>query len=180
MPEPRAWFFVPLLLLTLGLSAAMLAVDQPLRAAGLANGIVSLELAGTVPAMQAMLAGFDAYTRFFAGVSLGLDFLYLLAYSTTMALACAWAGAIFRARGLALAAFGVPLAYGQWVAGLCDGIENVALIVALGRGVRAPWPAIASWFAVVKFALLAAGLAYVLAGALARLRGGGRRELAAR
>jgi len=166
----RADVFLSLLLLTFGLTVALGVIDQPLRAAALENGIVSLELAGSLERVQAAINGWDARVRFFAGLSLGLDYLYLVVYSTTIALACLWAAGIFRARGWALAAAGVPLAWGQWFAALCDAVENFALIVLLAGYVREPWPLVAFWAAVPKFALTVAGILYAITAAIVRLR----------
>ena len=102
----------------------------------------------------------------FAGFSLGLDYLFMVAYSTTIALGCLWAADAFRARLPGLAAAGPWLAWGQWVAGLCDAVENVALTVMLLGGVADPWPGLAWWCATPKFVLIVAGLLYSL-GAVA-------------
>lgn len=166
----RADVFVPLLLLTLLLTMALGAIDQPLRAAALANGIVSLELAGSLDRVRAAINGWDAHVRFFAGLSLGLDYLYLVVYSTTIAFACIWAAGVFRVRGWVMAAVGVPLAWAQWLAGLCDAVENFALIMLLAGHVTEPWPAVAWWAAMPKFVIIMAGIVYALAGAVARIR----------
>jgi len=149
---------------------AMGLVDQPLRTAVAPYGIVSFELAGDVPSAQAMLASWDVRARAAAGVSLGLDYLYLALYSTTLALACRRIAARFAARGSPLAGIGRGLAWGQWGAAACDGVENAALIRMLLDGAHAPWPAVAWWFAAIKFGLLGLGLAYLLNGLVATRR----------
>jgi hypothetical protein len=63
--------------------------------------------------------------------------------------------------GLALAAWQVPAA-------LLDATENLALMKMVFANVAfAPWPAVAAVCATIKFALIIAGLAFSLAGALA-------------
>jgi hypothetical protein len=59
---------------------------------------------------------------------------------------------------------GMALAWGQAVAVLCDAIENIVLLKMLLSAAAEPWPAVARWCAVVKFALVLAGLVYALAG----------------
>lgn len=142
---------------------AMGLIDRPLRSAATPYGIVSFELAGDVPTAQAMLDAWSPRARIAAGFSLGLDYLFLALYSTMLALACRRVAARARHAGAAaLAGFGGVVAWGQWVAGAADGVENVALIRMLLDGVADPWPAVAWWFAALKFGLLGVGLAYLL------------------
>lgn len=165
----RAKVFLPLLGLTLALTAALGWVDIPLRTASSPNGIVSFEVAGDVATAGRMLAAWDERARIHAGFSLGLDFLYLVVYSTTLAFACVWAGTVFRGRGSRLAELAAPLAWAQWLAALSDASENTALLLILRGAVVEPWPAIARWCATTKFAFIIAGLFYALAGAAVRL-----------
>ena len=73
-------------------------------------------------------------------------------------------------RGGALIAVALPLAWAQWLAALCDAIENATLLLILERGAAEPWPLVAAGFAWVKFLLIALGLLYALAGLVARFR----------
>ncbi len=144
---------------------AMGLVDRPLRTGTTPHGIVSLELAGDVQTARSMVDAWSPRARIAAGVSLGLDYLFLALYSTTLALACRRVAARAASAGAAaLAALGDTLAWGQWAAGGADGVENIALIRMLLDGVADPWPAIAWWFAALKFGLLGLGIAYILGG----------------
>jgi hypothetical protein len=58
----------------------------------------------------------------------------------------------------------MALGYTQGAAGLLDAIENVALLRMLHGGVAQPWPRIARLCAIPKFAIVALGMLYVLAG----------------
>lgn len=149
---------------TVVVMVAMWLFDQPLRTAAAPYGIVSFELAGAVPTAQAILDSWDVRARSAAGVGLGLDYLFLALYSTTLTLACLRIADRFAARGSALAAVGHAAAWGQWAAGACDGVENFALIRMLLDGAHSPWPSIAWWFASIKFGLLGLGVAYLLNG----------------
>lgn len=164
-PGRAARVLWPLALATLVVMVAMALLDQPIKNARARLGIVSFELAGDVPTAQAIVDSWDARARSVAGVGLGLDYLFMLAYSTTLALACLWATARFGRRGSALAAIGVPLAVGQWLAALCDAVENFALIRILVDGARDPWPGVAWWAAIPKFVLVALGITYVATAA---------------
>ena len=161
--------FLPLLALTLVLMAALGAVDGPLRTAAVPHGIVSFEVAGDTATAGRMIDSWDARARQFAAFSLGLDYLFMVAYSTTNALGCLWAAGVFRRRAPGLAAAGPWLAWGQWLAAGLDAGENAALTVLLLGRVADPWPAVAWWCAVPKFVLITAGLLYALAAAVVRL-----------
>jgi len=166
-PAKRLWVFLPLLVLTLLLMIVLNVVGAPLSTDAATNGIVSFELAGSVSQAHRIIDSWDNATRIRAAFSLGLDFLFLVAYSTTIALACAWAAGVIRARGWPLASAGILLAWGQWLAALLDAVENTALVIILFGSVTEPWPQIARWCAVFKFVLVLSGLVYAAFGAVA-------------
>jgi len=58
------------------------------------------------------------------------------------------------------------LGWAQFLAALLDAGENFALINLAFGSQRESWPIIARWCALVKFSIVGAGLAYILAGAL--------------
>jgi hypothetical protein len=184
-PQPFGWLtpaaqrraMAVLFVLTLLVAAALQAIGGPLANQSAPLGIVDFEFAGELAAAERMLESWGETGRARAGLSLGLDYLFLLLYASVLALACAG-----MARGLsphwrAAAAAGVVLAWGQLAAGLLDGVENFALIQLLLDSDGAAWAPLAWWCAAAKFSLLAAGLAYLLAGlalvAAARGRGSG-------
>lgn len=162
--SPRA--FGPVLLLTLALMVVLGRADEALRTPEAPFGILSFELAGDAASAGRMVASWDAGARAWAAFSLGIDFLFPLAYSTAIAFACLWAGRVLGMTGLA-----AGLAWGQWLAAALDYGENVGLVRILLLGAGDPWPAIARACAIPKFALVAAGLVFVLIGAVARLAG---------
>lgn len=158
----RLLVFLPMLALTLTLIVLM---RVPLQTSAAPAGIVSFELAGSEAQARAILDSWDAQTRGLADYSLRLDFLFLVAYSTTIGLACLWAGSVLRGRNIPLT-IGAPLAWGMWLAALFDIMENIALLIELHGSPQSPWPQIARWCAIPKFALVLVGLVYVLLGAL--------------
>jgi hypothetical protein len=161
----QRWLGGLVLLATGVMTAALGMFDVQLRNRDAPSGIVSFELAGSLPAAQRILASWDARARIYAGLSLGLDYAYLLAYSTLLALVCAWAS---RRGPNAWRALGRWLCWGLWLAALCDACENVGLI-ALLLGMQSPaWPVVATRFAFAKFTLLAAGALYIIAGTAVR------------
>ncbi len=171
MPHPLSWLapthrraaFGVLLIATLVVFAAISALDVPLHTAAAPNGIVSFEFAGGPEQAQAILASWDATARIAAGLSLGVDYLFMVLYALTIGLGCVLVG---EKLGGAAAQLAVGLAWGQVLAAVLDAVENWALIRWL-LGSRAEfWPSLAAGCATVKFALVGLGLAFVLVGAV--------------
>jgi len=152
--------------LALAALAALQGIDGPLKTAAAPLGIVSFELARDWPAAQSILASWDEQAQLFAALSLGLDYLFMLAYSTALALGCVWAGERLRPRAGWLAAAGVWLAWGMSLAALLDATENLALIRILFGAAVGPWPGLAWGCASIKFLLVGGGLVFVAAGAV--------------
>jgi hypothetical protein len=165
-PEKRWLIFVPLLVMTLAVMGILQATSAPLTTDAAPQGIISFEFAGDVPAAQQIVDSWDAQARGHAGFNLGFDFLFLVLYSTTIAFACAWIAGSFQGGLKSLAAAGLLLAWGQWLAALLDAVENTGLLIILLDAPAAPWPQIARWCALVKFALVILGLVYALLGAI--------------
>jgi hypothetical protein len=154
----RRVVFGALVATTLALMAVLLSVDREFP-----PGIVAFELVRDGDRAAAMVAGWDATARTWVGFSLGLDYVYLCAYSTTIGLACIMLGSSLRDRGaLGIAALAAPVAWMQWLAAGFDAFENATLLHTLTSGEQ-PRFATASWaLASAKFALVALGLAYVV------------------
>jgi len=153
-----------LLALTIVLTVALQAVNAPLKTPAAPQGIVSYEFAGTTAAAQSILDSWDDGAKVYAGFSLGLDYLYMPAYALTIGLACAWAARVLGGRRRRLGSLGRVLAFGLGLAALLDAVENYALTTMLFSAAADPWPAVARWCATSKFALIIAGLVYVLIG----------------
>lgn len=158
----RNSFFLLLFSLTVVVMLVMNNVGSKLNTETAPYGIISFELAGTTQRAQAILDSWDAEAKVQAAFVQGLDFLYLVVYSTAIALACLWAGETLKKAGWPPDSLGIPLAWGLWIAAICDAIENIALVVMLFGSIINPWPAIAIVCAVIKFALIFLGLVYVL------------------
>jgi hypothetical protein len=153
--------------LTMAVMVTLNVTGMPLQTAAAPVGIVSFELAGNVSTAQTILASWDEAARIYAGFNLGLDYLFLVLYSTTIALAILWLADSLKLQGWSLA-LATWLAWGQWLAAALDAVENGALLVMLVGEAATPWPQVAFWTAVVKFALIALGLLYVVAALTAR------------
>ena len=156
----RVWF-LPLLGLTVVVGAALLLLDPG------GDGIVGLEVAGSVEAAREVMAPWDDRDVIHAAFGTGLDYLFLVAYSSTIALACIWGRRVFRHSWLVT--LGGALAWAAWVGGGLDAIENVALLDMIRGPVESPAPQVAAACAYVKFVLVYAGVIYALAASLTRL-----------
>jgi hypothetical protein len=153
------------LVATFAIWGVSLLVNAPLTTRTAPSGIVSFEVAGTLDRASAILQSWGERQRLLAAFGLGLDYLFLCTYSTFFALACYSAGEAARAVGSRMASLSTPLAWGQWVAALFDAVENAALLLLLlGEAARPYLAEIASFCASVKFALIGAGLIFIIWG----------------
>jgi hypothetical protein len=153
----RLWFGT--LILTFVLTVVLSGLDGPLRERG--YGIVAFELAGTAREAQAIVAAWAGEPRVYAGLVLGLDYLYMPAYSTTIACFCSWAS---RQRRETWRTAGVWLVWAQWAAAAFDALENVGCIEVLFGSTSRLWPPLTAICATMKFSLVALGLLYSIVG----------------
>ncbi|HJW91216.1 MAG TPA: hypothetical protein VJ436_11305 [Anaerolineales bacterium] len=156
-------------ILTLTLLAVFNLTGQPLLTPAAPAGILSFEFAGSLARAQEILQSWNEQARLLAAFSLGLDYLFMFAYASTIAAGCLWAGATLLRRGWPLSVAGRPLAWAQWAAALFDAVENLGLTLLLLGQPAATWPALAAWAAGLKFTLIGLGLVYSAYGALAWL-----------
>jgi hypothetical protein len=141
-------------------------LGRPLITEAAPAGIVSFELAGNILAAERMLESWGDAGRVYAGLSLGLDYLFLVAYPVAIGLGCVLVAHSLSQRSRLLSMMGIILAWGQFGAALLDGLENYALIRVLLGSQHKLWPLLAQWWALLKFFIVALGLAYVLFGAV--------------
>ena len=140
-------------------------IDLQLRNAVSLQGVVSFELCAYSGSCRAIVEAWGPMGQIWAGLSLGLDYLFMPAY----------AAAIFFA--LRLAAERVPerfrratrvVAWTAWGAAVMDAFENLALVrmlVSADADAQA-WPA--AICATVKFGLLAVALGWLVVARFAR------------
>lgn len=158
--------FVVLLLLTLVVMGALRFFDDYLKTEAAPVGIVSFEFAGSLTSARHIIASWGPKGSVYAGLSLGLDFLFLFSYAGAIGLGC-----VLAARGLSqhmqtFSALGTPLAWGQLCAALLDVFENVGLVHVLLGAESEFWPSLAFWCAIPKFLIVAGGLLYLVVSAV--------------
>ena len=156
--------------------AVLYFLGKPLESTSARYGIVSFQIAGNLEQSQKILAAWDGLDqqeqnahptrRIYAAFNLGLDFLFLVLYSNTIALACIAAANVTEKRHYppVCVSIGLILAWGQWLAALLDATENTALFVQLLGSQQNLWPHLALWCAIPKFSLVALGILYVVIG----------------
>jgi len=150
-------------ILTLILLLSLRIFDSPLHTVQAPSGIVSFELAKNIDTTQSILASWDSIAKINAGLSLGLDFLFLFAYSFFFATTCLLIAENFNKNHLKYK-IGILLAYLLLIAGACDAIENIALIKLLLGSNTGIYSSIAYYFASVKFTIIAVGTIYIIVG----------------
>ncbi|WP_448519942.1 hypothetical protein [Rhodoflexus sp.] len=149
--------------IALALTVAFFWINMRLINEAAPAGILSFEFAGTLTGARMMMHSWDYSAKIWAAFGLGLDFIYLIAYSTCLSLIC-----VYIARSWVLfnsfSKAGLLVAWLQWGAALFDGVENVALIALLSDSNREWLVSLAYWMATGKFTLIGIAFLYVLAG----------------
>ncbi|MCS7283424.1 MAG: hypothetical protein NZ769_08815 [Anaerolineae bacterium] len=179
-PHPFLWLTEPgqsrtfavtsiLALLTL---VSLQVLDIPLRTAAAPSGIISFQFARDLDGARRILASWGPQARVYAGLSLGLDYLFMVAYAGALGLGCVLVARRLGRWSGGLAAVGVALSWGQWLAALLDAVENYALIRLLLGSERTLWPALAYGCALPKFLIVGAGILYIGVGGIVSLSRG--------
>jgi hypothetical protein len=143
--------------------------DRPLRTEAAPKGMVSFQFAGSFTKAQIILDSWGGKAGLYAAFSLGFDYLFMLVYSTTLALGCIGSSRVLKEKKWRLQGMGGTLAWGMWGTALVDGIENLALFMLLLEN-RSVFLAPLAWgAALIKFSAIMTGAAYCIYGASAGL-----------
>jgi hypothetical protein len=100
-------------------------------------------------------------------LNLALDFVFIVIYVTSIALACALGADALAVAGWPGGGMGGIFVRAIIIAGLLDAIENVAQLLMLAGHKTQPWPALASLCASIKFFLAGVALLYAFYGGAA-------------
>ena len=169
---PPGWwprFFWALLGLNLLMMIAFGISGAPLTTEAAPYGVVSFEFAGTVEQVEKILESWDKAAQLRAAFGLGLDFLFLVVYASTIAFGCGMAAGVLKRSEWPLSGLGNLLSWAVVLAALLDIVENIALTTVIFGSVVSPWPEIARWCAIPKFALVFIGIVYVIYGGVVAL-----------
>ena len=168
IPEPYRPRCFWVLLVTSGVLVLVFAVTgTSLNTAAAPQGIVSLQIAGSVTKASEMIASWDSKARLLAAFGLGVDYLFMPVYAMLFGLACIGAAQQLRRSKWPLATLGSWLAWGLWLAAIFDALENIAQMVMLLGPVVSPWPEISTVCAYMKFTLIFTGVVYAFYGVVA-------------
>jgi hypothetical protein len=136
----------------------------PLKTSASPAGIVSFELAGSLANVERILTAWDPMTRVFAGLDLGIDYLFIVTYVGAIGLGCVLAGERLARHARPLAAAGPWLAWAMLLAGVLDCVENYSLIRLLVGAQDDALAVLARSCAIAKFAIVVPGLLYMIVG----------------
>ncbi len=171
--DTRRKTFWVLLIATVLWTIVLSFFDQPVQNDVAPIGMVSFELARTPETAAAMLDSWNHKAQLHLALNLGLDFVYMVLYSTTIAIGCLWITDVpaAKARGpmATLIPVGTTMAWLALLAAVADAFENLSLFQVLVAGAVAPWPAVAFTFALIKFCFLAVTLVFLAGVAIYRL-----------
>lgn len=156
--------FAAATVLSLILMVALNASATALRTEEAPLGIVSYEFAFTATKADAILDSWDPSGKIAAAFNLGLDYLFLFAYSASIALGCALVATANGVGGAWFSKVGITLAWLQFLAAGFDAVENYALLRMLFSGGDDRLAAIAAYCAIVKFVLVLCGMLYFFGG----------------
>ena len=150
--ETRLSLYHLFFVFTLALIPVMLFVDEQFKTPLLPFGVVSYEFVWDVETAEAMLGAWTPNAKLWVAFGLGIDYVFMPVYSTAILLGVLTSGSLTWWIWL--------LASAQYVAAMCDAVENAALTyVLINPGVIDPrLPKIATIFASIKFALLIPGV----------------------
>lgn len=150
------------LVFTLLTFAAIYAFDKHLKNDFVPHGIVSFQFAKSLGNSVEMINSWDTNAKVYAAVSLGIDYLYLLAYGSFLVLSVLLLAAKLPLGFLKKLAKIVVLMI--VLAALLDGVENYGSIRLLTGTHTQSMASLVYYCANVKFALIVIGIIYLLIG----------------
>jgi hypothetical protein len=159
----RRWLWL-LGIATVALFVLLAVVDGQIKESG-GPGIVPFELAGSTERATEILGEWGERGRDSARLSLGLDFLFLIAYGAFFWLAVLAIRDAARRRGWnRYARPGATVALLAILAAACDTCENIGLLLVVNGHADSAAPTVATGFALAKFVTLGVAQLYLLAG----------------
>ncbi|HUA59017.1 MAG TPA: hypothetical protein VML19_09710 [Verrucomicrobiae bacterium] len=178
LPGRRAILFVPLLCITSAVWIGKLMVEATLESTVTPGGLLALELApdpqtGHLVVHHWVQAGL-VQNAFFA---VGLQFLWLLMLSSTLAFACVWSSQ--KSPG-DWTNFGNGIAWLQWTGAVCGAIAAAGAAYALGAGSAGSMSALVCLDTEAQIVCFLLGALYAAAGFVAREFPRSRRQAMAR
>jgi hypothetical protein len=143
--------------------------DPKLKDTPFKRPMLAFELAGSVEESRKVIelsekSNPEARAKFHQ--ALLWDFVFIFLYPASTALACFIATRFLSAYGLIAFKYGLMLMCLQFLAAIFDITENFALLRILRGPIESPWPQVAKWCAIPKFAIVFAGTLYAITGGI--------------
>ena len=170
-PKAQKITFIIFFILTIILLGCLQIIDTSLQTEEAPMGIVSFQLAGDLSNSLDIIESWndagEETNQFYAGLSLGIDYLFMLAYAISIGLGCILLTKTLIRKKHVLSSSFLPslsntLAWGAIIAALLDVIGNYILIRLLLGSTSEMLPVISFWFATFKFLILGIALLYIL------------------
>lgn len=143
------------------LLVAMLYLDSFLKNAVCKHGIVSFQLAKDITTSNEIINSWNEVSQIACGISLGLDFLFLISYTLLIAILIHKLNEVLW-KNSSIYNLGITLIYFLALAAAFDAVENIGLIQLLLGNIEQKWSSIAFYFAVPKFIIIVIGIIYIL------------------
>jgi len=166
----RALFFISLAV-TLPVIVTLLTLNRPLQNETAPQGVVSLEMARTVDQQNRILNSWNEPARLRLAFSIGLDFFCVVVFTSSLVLACIWLADASHRHGASSSNLGLALAWALGIMGVLWILQNTLLAAALFGHATALTARITFGCALLKFAVMMLGLAYMLGSVAMLLRG---------
>lgn len=140
---------------------AMLYLDSFLKNTVCQHGIVSFQLAKNISVSNEIINSWSQVSQIACGISLGLDYIFLISYTLLIALLIHKLNEVLWKRS-AIYNFGIILIFSLVFAAIFDAIENIGLIQLLLGNIEQKWSSLAFYFAIPKFIIIVIGIIYIL------------------
>jgi hypothetical protein len=135
--------------------AGIAATNRPRQTDRAPLGVLSVQLAGAPARAGEVVESWDATARIFAAFNIGLNYLFLVASSLLLALACSYVATRPGMLQRGWVATGAILAWAMLLAGLFDALENAASLTLL---LQPSWLDLGIWIRASKSADLLCGI----------------------
>ena len=166
-PDKRQRIFQPFLASTIFIFIVWVLMVSPMSNEKAPFSVSSFGMAGSLANAREMMASWDEPARLSGALGIGFDFLQLIVYSTTFAMACGWLARMFHRLGWSsISALGFIIAWGQWLAVLLGTVQNyvmMSLLLGFGSEIGVQ---ISYWATLFKLILLVLGPVYAALGGL--------------
>ena len=149
---------------TIVLMIALHVIDKALATPDGTGGMIGFELAKNINHTVAMMTQWKEHGRIMAGLSLGIDYLYMVSYALFLGLLSFTIGKKLFSRNHFLSKPGFWFSWLMFIAALLDSTENYALIRILGGDHEQLWASISYYAASTKFIIVLLTLLYILLG----------------